>query len=151
VIGYTFLFIAVLTTFTYIFGWREFPQLGRYLEMISILASIVPSTVLAYFIYRYNFLELVIRRSFFVITLSVVIFGIYFLGIRQLTEYLSGYFQVVPGLFEAICPMLEDKTNHRYQLRVADERGSENQRRTEFNPIVCLHDLPSPEVYGLTM
>ena len=102
VIGSTFWFIALLTTFTYILGGREFPGLRIYLEMVSILASIVPSTILAYFIYRYNFLELVIRRSFFVITLSVVIFGVYFLGIRQLTSYLSGYFDVVPGLFEAI-------------------------------------------------
>lgn len=102
VIGSTFLFIALLTTFTYILGGREFPQLRKYLEVLSILASIVPSTILAYFIYRYNFLELVIRRSFFVITLTVVIFGVYFLGIRQLTVYLSTYFDVVPGLFEAI-------------------------------------------------
>src|SRR5207244_700211 len=39
VIGYTFLFIAVLTTFTYILGGREFPQLRSYLEILSIVAS----------------------------------------------------------------------------------------------------------------
>jgi signal transduction histidine kinase len=102
VIGYTFLFIAFLTTFTYILGGREFPQIRSYLELISIVSSIVPSTVLAYFIYRYNFLELVIRRSFFVITLTLVIFGIYFLGVRQFADFLRRYFDIVPGLFEAI-------------------------------------------------
>jgi len=102
VLGTTLLFIAILTTFTYILGGREFPQLRGYLEMLSIAASIVPSTVLAYFIYRYNFLELVIRRSFFVITLSVVIFGMYFLGVRRLSVFLGSYFDIVPGLFEAI-------------------------------------------------
>jgi len=101
VIGYTFAFIALLTTFTYVLGGREFPELRRYLELISILSSIVPSTVLAYFIYRYNFLELVIRRSFFVIILSIVIFGVYFFGIRQLSEYLRTCFRIIPGLFEA--------------------------------------------------
>ncbi len=102
VLGTTLLFIAILTTFTYILRGREFPQLRGYLEMLSIAASIVPSTVLAYFIYRYNFLELVIRRSFFVITLSVVIFGMYFLGVRRLSVFLGSYFDIVPGLFEAI-------------------------------------------------
>ena len=102
VIGTTFSFIAFLTTFTYILGGREFPQLRGYLETLSIVASIVPSTVLAYFIYRYNFLELVIRRSFFVITLSFVIFGTYFLGVRQLSQWLGYYFDIIPGLFEAI-------------------------------------------------
>ena len=102
VIGVTFLFIALLTTFSYILGGRELPRVGGYLELMSIIASIIPSTILAYFIYRYNFLELVIRRSFFVITLSIVIFGVYFLGIRQLTLYLSTYFEIVPGLFEAM-------------------------------------------------
>ena len=102
VIGTIFFFIALLTTFTYIFGGREFPWLRKYLEVISIISSILPSTILAYFIYRYNFLELVIRRSFFVITLSFVIFGAYFLGVRQITLYLARYFDVIPGLFEAL-------------------------------------------------
>lgn len=102
VIGTIFSFIAVLTTFSYILGGREFPQLRQYLEVISIVSSILPSTILAYFIYRYNYLELVIRRSFFVMALAVVIFGIYFLGIRQLSQYLQTYFDVVPGLFEAL-------------------------------------------------
>jgi signal transduction histidine kinase len=102
VIGTIFSFIAFLTTFTYILGGREFPQLRGYLELISIVSSILPSTILAYFIYRYNFLELVIRRSFFVITLSVVIFGVYFLVVRQVTNYLARYFEIIPGLFEAL-------------------------------------------------
>jgi signal transduction histidine kinase len=102
VIGTIFFFIAILTSFTYIFGGREFPWLRRYLEVISIISSILPSTILAYFIYRYNFLELVIRRSFFVITLSLIIFGAYFLGVRQITLYLAKYFDVIPGLFEAL-------------------------------------------------
>jgi signal transduction histidine kinase len=101
VLGTTLLFIAILTTFTYILRAQEFPQLRGYLELLSITASIVPSTVLAYFIYRYNFLELVIRRSFFVITLSIVIFGMYFLGVRRLSLFLGTYFDIVPGLFEA--------------------------------------------------
>ena len=101
VLGTTLLFIAGLTTFTYILRGREFPLLRGYLEMLGIIASIVPSTVLAYFIYRYNFLELVIRRSFFVITLAIVIFGMYFLGVRRLSLFLGNYFDIVPGLFEA--------------------------------------------------
>lgn len=102
VIGVIFSFIAILTTFTYILGGREFPQLRQYLELISIVSSILPSTILAYFIYRYNFLELVIRRSFFVITLTVVIFGTYFLGVRQISHFLANYFNIIPGLFEGI-------------------------------------------------
>jgi signal transduction histidine kinase len=102
VLGTTLLFIAILTTFTYILRGGEFPQLRGFLELLGIIASIVPSTVLAYFIYRYNFLELVIRRSFFVITLSIVIFGMYFLGVRRLSLWLGTYFDIVPGLFEAI-------------------------------------------------
>lgn len=102
VIGVIFSFIALLTTFTYILGGREFPELRKYLELISIVSSILPSTILAYFIYRYNFLELVIRRSFFVITLTVVIFGVYFFGVRQFSHFLAGYFNIIPGLFEGI-------------------------------------------------
>jgi 1,4-alpha-glucan branching enzyme len=47
------------------------------------------------------------------------------------------------GLFEAICPLMKDTPNHRYQLRVADERGTEKTMHDPyaFPPLLTDFDL----------
>ncbi|MBI3837483.1 MAG: 1,4-alpha-glucan branching protein GlgB [Planctomycetia bacterium] len=47
------------------------------------------------------------------------------------------------GLFEAICPLMKDTPNHRYQLRVADERGTEKTMHDPyaFPPLLSDFDL----------
>jgi len=47
------------------------------------------------------------------------------------------------GLYEAICPMTHDTTNHRYQLRVADARGAETTMHDpySFPPLLTDFDL----------
>ena len=47
------------------------------------------------------------------------------------------------GLYEAICPMLKEDSNHRYQLRVADERGTQSMLHDPyaFPPLLSEFDL----------
>jgi len=47
------------------------------------------------------------------------------------------------GLYEAICPMLKEDSNRRYQLRVADERGTQSMLHDPyaFPPLLSEFDL----------
>src|SRR5882724_12175986 len=47
------------------------------------------------------------------------------------------------GLYEAICPLNSDAQNHRYQLRVAEERGPEKMMHDPyaFPPLLSEFDL----------
>ena len=47
------------------------------------------------------------------------------------------------GLYEAICPVMNDTPNHRYQLRVADGRGTETMMHDPyaFPPLLSDYDL----------
>jgi signal transduction histidine kinase len=75
--------IGALFLITYVFGARRWPGLGQYLDLIAKLSSLAPTTIIAYFIYRYRYLELVIRQSFVYAILAAVVMMVYIYGVRR--------------------------------------------------------------------
>jgi signal transduction histidine kinase len=75
---------------------------GLYLQTIANLGSLLPSALLAYYIYRYRYLELVIEESLIVATFAAVVLTIYLYGIRTIGEWAHGRFGVRSGVIEAV-------------------------------------------------
>ena len=75
--------IGALFLITYVFGARRVHGVGQYLDLIAKLSSLAPTTIIAYFIYRYRYLELVIRQSFVYAIFATVIMMVYIYGVRR--------------------------------------------------------------------
>jgi len=75
---------------------------GLYLQTIANLGSLLPSALLAYYIYRYRYLELVIEESLIVATFAAVVLTIYLYGIRVIGEWANATFHVRSGVIEAV-------------------------------------------------
>src|SRR5206468_3737163 len=73
-----------------------------YLKTIANLGSLLPSALLAYYIYRYRFLELIIEESLVVATFAAVVLTIYIYGIRTIGDWTTTRYGVRPGVVEAL-------------------------------------------------
>src|SRR5262249_32510367 len=94
--------IAGLFLATYVFDARLWPVLGQYLDLLAKLSSIAPAAIVAYYIYRYRYLELVIRQSFVYAALAAVVMMVYIYGIRRFSLFLDARFKVRPEAVEAL-------------------------------------------------
>ncbi len=83
-------------------GVGQGTRAGLYLQTIANLGSLLPSALLAYYIYRYRYLELVIRESLVVATFAAVVLTIYLYGIRVIGEWANASFGVRSGVIEAV-------------------------------------------------
>jgi len=97
-------FIAVgLVIFAAIaLGVGEGTRLGVYFKTIANLGSLLPSALLAYYIYRYRYLELVIEGSLVVATFAAAVLTIYLYFIRTFGEWATQRFGVRAGVIEAV-------------------------------------------------
>ncbi len=102
VFGASLVIIGGLFLLTYVFGARNWEVLGKYLDLIARLSSIAPATIVAYYIYRYRYLELVIRQSFVYAILAAIIMMVYINGIRRLSILLEGNYGVRADVIEAL-------------------------------------------------
>jgi signal transduction histidine kinase len=75
---------------------------GLYLKTFANLGSLVPSVLLAYYIYRYRYLEIIIEESLIVVTLATVVLTVYVFGIRTIGDWMTQRYGVRPGLVEAL-------------------------------------------------
>ena len=75
---------------------------GAYLKTIANLGSLLPSALLAYYIYRYRYLEIIIERSLVVVTFAAVVLTVYVFGIRTIGDWMTRAYGVRPGLVEAL-------------------------------------------------
>src|SRR2546421_2088955 len=83
-------------------GLGEGTQLGLYLKTIANLGSLLPSALLAYYIYRYRYLELIIEESLIVASFAAVVLTIYIYGIRTIGDWMTLRYGVRPGVVEAL-------------------------------------------------
>jgi signal transduction histidine kinase len=83
-------------------GLGEGTQLGLYLKTIANLGSLLPSALLAYYIYRYRYLELIIEESLVVATFAAVVLTIYIYGIQTIGNWMTRSYGVRPGVIEAL-------------------------------------------------
>jgi signal transduction histidine kinase len=84
------------------FGVGEGTVAGLYLKTIANLGSLLPSVLLAYYIYRYRYLEIIIEESLIVVSFAAVVLTVYVFGIRTLGDWLTQTYGVRPGLVEAL-------------------------------------------------
>jgi len=71
------------------FGLGEGTVVGPYFRTLANLGSLLPSALLAYYIYRYRYLELIIEESLIVVTFATVVLTVYVFGIRTIGDWLT--------------------------------------------------------------
>jgi len=83
-------------------GVGEGTEWGLYLKTVANLGSLLPSALLAYYIYRYRYLELIIEESLIVASFAAVVLTIYLFGIRTIGDWLTAQYGVRAGVVEAL-------------------------------------------------
>jgi signal transduction histidine kinase len=83
-------------------GVGEGTEWGLYLKTVANLGSLLPSALLAYYIYRYRYLELIIEESLIVASFAAVVLTIYLYGIRTIGDWLTAQYGVRAGVVEAL-------------------------------------------------
>jgi signal transduction histidine kinase len=98
----SFVAIGIVILAALALGLGEGTQLGLYLKTIANLGSLLPSALLAYYIYRYRYLELIIEESLIVASFAAVVLTIYLYGIRTIGDWTTSRYGVRPGVVEAL-------------------------------------------------
>ena len=96
------IFITILVTCTVLLGGNDIPYIGDYMILVTMLSSIFPSIIFSYYVYRYNYMEFVLRRSVFYSFLAILVICFYYFGIRQLGKYLEFNYSVNAKVLEAV-------------------------------------------------
>lgn len=102
VLAVTLFIMGALFVLAYIVGARQWGVPGQYLETIAKMSSLVPTALIAYYIYRYRYLELIIRQSFVYAAFALTVMVIYLYGIRRLAALIEANYSVRAGVIEAI-------------------------------------------------
>ncbi len=98
----SFLTIGIVVLAALAFGLGKGTQLGLYLNTLANLGSLLPSALLAYYIYRYRYLELIIEESLIVASFAAVILAVYLYGIRTAGDLITSRYGVRAGVVEAL-------------------------------------------------
>ncbi|MEJ7713926.1 MAG: ATP-binding protein [Pyrinomonadaceae bacterium] len=102
VMASSFISIAILMILVHAFGIASGTIINLYLQSIANLGSLLPSALLAYYIYRYRYLELAIKESLVVASFAAVVLVIYLFGIRTFGAWLTESWELNPGSVEAL-------------------------------------------------
>jgi signal transduction histidine kinase len=98
----SFVVIGIVILAALALGLGEGTPLGLYLKTIANLGSLLPSALLAYYIYRYRYLELIIEESLIVASFAAVVLTIYIYGIRTIGDWVTLRYGVRAGVLEAL-------------------------------------------------
>src|SRR6267142_696509 len=101
-LAFSFIVIAVLILSSLGLGLGKGTVAGQYLQTLANLGSLLPSALLAYYIYRYRYLELIIKESLIVATFAAVVLAVYLYGIRRIGEWANAHYGLRAGAVEAI-------------------------------------------------
>ena len=101
-LAFSFIGVGVVIFAALAFGVGEGTVAGDYLQTLANLGSLLPSALLAYYIYRYRYLEIIIEESLIVVTFAAVVLTVYVFGIRTIGDWLTQTYGVRPGLAEAL-------------------------------------------------
>lgn len=97
----SFLVIAFVLLTMLLTGADGETKLGIYLQTFANLGSLLPTSLLAYSIYRHRYLELVIKESLVVATFAALILILYLYGIRTIGEWLTARVGLREGVIES--------------------------------------------------
>ncbi|MEJ7616801.1 MAG: histidine kinase dimerization/phospho-acceptor domain-containing protein [Pyrinomonadaceae bacterium] len=99
----SFVSIAALMIFVHALGVvAAGTTLDLYLQSLANLGSLLPSALLAYYIYRYRYLELALKESLAVASFAAVVLVVYLFGIRTFGSWLTASWGLNPGSVEAL-------------------------------------------------
>ena len=98
----SFIVIALLILASLGLGLGKGTVPGQYLQTFANLGSLLPSALLAYYIYRYRYLELIIKESLIVATFAAVVLAVYLYGIRRIGDWANARYGFRAGVVEAI-------------------------------------------------
>ena len=98
----SFLIIAALLLSVYALGVGRDSVLKDYLQTLGNLGSLLPTALIAYHVYRYRYLELIIKESLVAASFAVVILVVYLYGIRTIETWLTGRYNLRAGAVEAL-------------------------------------------------
>jgi signal transduction histidine kinase len=98
----SFVAVGIVIIAALAFGLGAGTVAGLYLKTVANLGSLLPSALLAYYIYRYRYLEIIIEESLIVVTFATVVLTVYVFGIRTLGDWLTSHYGVRSGLVEAL-------------------------------------------------
>ncbi|MCM3870214.1 MAG: ATP-binding protein [Pyrinomonadaceae bacterium] len=98
----SFVGIGIVILAALALGLGEGTPVGQYLKTVANLGSLLPSVLLAYYIYRYRYLELIIEESLIVATFAAVVLTIYIYGIRTIGDWMTSRYGVRKGVVEAL-------------------------------------------------
>jgi signal transduction histidine kinase len=98
----SFIVIAILILASLGLGLGQGTTAGLYLQTFANLGSLLPSALLTYYIYRYRFLELIIKESLIVATFAAVVLAVYVYGIRRISDWANSTYGLRAGVIEAI-------------------------------------------------
>ena len=98
----SFIGVGLVIFLALAFGLGEGTRAGLYFKTIANLGSLVPSVLLAYYIYRYRYLEIIIEKSLVVVTFATVVLTVYVFGIRTIGDWMTQRYGTRPGLVEAL-------------------------------------------------
>jgi len=94
--------IAAFIGFTVLLEGNKIAYIGDYLVLVSMLSSIFPSIIFAYYVYRYNYMEFVLRRSAFYSFLTLILICLYYFGIKKLTKSLEHHYFINSKILESV-------------------------------------------------
>jgi signal transduction histidine kinase len=97
-----FVGIALLILAVYAFGVGDGTAAGLYLKTLANLGSLLPTSLLAYHIYRYRYLELIFKESLIVASFAAVVLVVYLYGIRTFALWLTARYELRAGAVESI-------------------------------------------------
>lgn len=98
----SFIVIGIVILAALAFGLGEGTAAGLYLKTVANLGSLLPSLLLAYYIYRYRYLELIIEESLIVASFAAVVLTIYIYGIKTIGDWMTLRYGFRPGVVEAL-------------------------------------------------
>lgn len=102
----SFLAIAALILAVYAFGLGQGTTTEQYLKTLANLGSLLPTALLAYYIYRYRYLELILKESLILASFASVVLVVYLYGIRNLALWLTARYELREGSVESLLILL---------------------------------------------
>ncbi|MFQ5957061.1 MAG: ATP-binding protein [Candidatus Brocadiales bacterium] len=100
-ISWVLVSIAAFIGFIVLLEGRHLSYVGDYFVLGAMLSSIFPSVIFSYFVYRFNYMEFVLRRSVFYSFLTLILICLYYFGIQQFSKYVERHYDVNPRVLEA--------------------------------------------------
>lgn len=98
----SFISIAVLILAVYALGLGAGTTFGLYLKTWANIGALLPMALLAYHIYRYRYLELIIKESLIVASFAAVVLVLYFYVIRAFGVWLTARYALREGAVESL-------------------------------------------------